>query len=263
MKKLIKKYVFVIILLTIVSIAPVKSQNLGEAAPNFSLETLSGDTFTLSDHRDKLVFIFLFGYACPHCIANAPNTESGIYKMFQSDTSFIAIGIDTWNGSPNSVMSFQNRTGLTYEMCINGSSVASVYATTYDRILVIDQEGILRYKSTSNATNNIVAQAAEVIEFLLSPSTGIEISEFAKPEPLVYPNPVIDFAHVQTDFQPGTRVFINLVDISTGRLLLNESKESDLSGKLLIGLSNYPSGSYYLRVVNEKKAQGARILISR
>jgi hypothetical protein len=53
---------------------------------------------------------------------------------------------------------------------MDGSSVQSAYSTTYDRIIVVDQGGVIRYKATANATSSVVNEAkAVIITFLQLP----------------------------------------------------------------------------------------------
>ncbi|NJK85193.1 MAG: TlpA family protein disulfide reductase [Bacteroidales bacterium] len=119
------------------SVLLAKGQNVGEPAPDFTLNVLNGGQFKLSDQKGKVVFIFVFGYNCPHCKANGPNTQTGIYEMFMDNSSFVAIGVDTWNGNSSGVESFKATTGITYPLGLNASSIESLYSTTYDRILVV------------------------------------------------------------------------------------------------------------------------------
>ena len=36
--------------------------DVGGPAPDFTLESFAGDTYTLSDYRDKVVMLFVVGY---------------------------------------------------------------------------------------------------------------------------------------------------------------------------------------------------------
>lgn len=165
-----KTFVVLLFFLSVLSSA----QNVGDAAPDFTVELLDGGNFSLSDQQGKVVFIFLFGFNCPHCQTNGPNTEIGIYQVYKNDSDFIAIGIDTWNGNASGVSSYRSITGITYPLALNGGFVQSAYSTTYDRILVVDKDGILRYKGSVNATTSEVASAVSAISTYLAmePSGG-------------------------------------------------------------------------------------------
>ncbi len=149
----------------------VNGQAVGTAAPDFTLSTDEGGSFKLSEQKGKVVFIFFFGYACPHCLGNGNNTETGVYNVYKEDSDFVAIGIDTWNGNASGVANFKSSTGLTYPLCYEGSDVESLYGTTYDRMVVIDKEGVIQYKSTVNSTSDIVEAASGVISTLLTDAT--------------------------------------------------------------------------------------------
>jgi len=237
------------------------AQSVGAKAPDFSLQTLSGETFTLSKQQNKVVFIFLFGNNCPHCLSNGPRTESGIYKLYKSNPNFVAVGIDVWDGSNSSVTSFKNRAGLTYTMLVKGSSVASTYGSTYDRMLIVDQEGILRYKATANASSGVVAQAAGIIEDLLAVSTGIENDEITSNELQVYPNPVQNIVNIQTGYEPGTDFELNMMDI-TGKVVIDGTFQPDHSGRVELNLEKYPAGMYFLRTKSGDENKVVRFLIA-
>ncbi len=42
---------------------PLFGQSVGNPAPDFTLNTIDGDTLSLSDFQGKVVFLFLFGYS--------------------------------------------------------------------------------------------------------------------------------------------------------------------------------------------------------
>jgi hypothetical protein len=96
--------------------------------------------------------------------------------VYRENSDFVAIGIDTWNGNASGVANFKASTGLTYPLCYNGSDVESLYGTTYDRMVVIDKDGVIQYKSTVNSSTDEVEAASTVINSLLNP-VSLSISE--------------------------------------------------------------------------------------
>ena len=61
---------------------------------------------------------------------------------------FIALGIDLWNGSPRTVEASWVDAGLaTYPILVGGGDVGRAYGLPQDHYLVIDHEGIVRFRS--------------------------------------------------------------------------------------------------------------------
>src|SRR6266540_1712343 len=64
----------------------------GFAAPDFTLKTPTGETYTLSEFRGQAVLVNLWATWCPPCRAEMPTIE----KMYQEykDRGFIDLAID-------------------------------------------------------------------------------------------------------------------------------------------------------------------------
>ena len=243
MKKIL---IAVLVLIPIMWVADASAQSVGSAAPNFTLDRLNGGTFTLSDYEGKVVFIFFFGYGCPHCLANGPNTQSGIYELYQGESDFVAIGIDTWDGNSAGVQNFQSSTGVQYPLCLKGSSVEDLYQTTYDRIVVIDKAGIIKFKATSDATSSVVTQAASVIDQLLgedpppmeeppmeeppmdSMVTGLGELSSDQIGSLVFPNPVRNYLFINGELLPSGDYDFDLFNVKGQRIFqIQLQRQSD------------------------------------
>jgi peroxiredoxin len=137
-----------------------------ELAPDFKLDTYDGNTISLADLKDKVSVIFFFGNACPPCKSVAPSIETKLNKEFQSNDKYRIIGIDQWDGNAASVERFKNDTGVTFPLAIKGSSVASAFGTTYDRLVVITTKGKVAFKGKSIAANDMDQVISKVIELL-------------------------------------------------------------------------------------------------
>ena len=182
-----------LLLLTTVGLIPsARAQVVGTAAPDFSYAALGGGEIKLSDHSGKVVFVFLFGNSCTFCLAVGNRTETEVQAVYGSNPSFQAIGLDLWDSSSTtfSVTTFRNRTGITYPLGLKAGSMASLYATTYDRLLVIGPDGIIRYKGNSVVSSTLGA-AKNVIDDLLA-SVALDAAEVPAPAfslSHAYPNP--------------------------------------------------------------------------
>lgn len=165
--------------------------DVGESAPNFSFTSSDGEEFTLSEHRGKVVFIFLFGNTCPSCLSVGNKTETQINGVFKSNENFVAVGLDMWNSSSSvaSVSSFKSQTGITYPLLVKAGNMGSAYGSTYDRLLVIDQNGILKHKGTRGANADISTVVNVIMENLTTSGAG-NLSETSKNKIIgVFPNP--------------------------------------------------------------------------
>ena len=123
-------------------------------APDFTLTSVDGGEVTLADFSGKPLVIFFFGNGCPLCISSSPKIQSKITNAFSSNDMAI-IGIDTWDGNQSSVMNFRNNSGLSFDLLLEGSTVAADYSTTYDRLIVINGKGEIVFQGTSAAGKDV------------------------------------------------------------------------------------------------------------
>ena len=181
----------------------------GEEAPGFSLESLEGDTYTLSKMKGKVVYIFFFGAGCPHCRANGPVTEENIYQEFKEDTNFVALGLETWNQSASAVESFRNVTGISYPLLLEARQILVNYygsSSAYDRSVVIDTEGNISYKGTGYVDTDAQTVAMTISDLLEDVNTSVEDGAGQNPRKTRllqnYPNP----------FNPATTIQYRLAE---------------------------------------------------
>jgi len=143
---------------------------IGRTAPNFSYNTLDSEQITLSDFQGKVVYLFFYGAGCPHCRSNGPVTEFQIHSVFESDTNFVAFGLDTWNNSVSQNNSFKNATSISYPLLLNArQSLIDYYgsASAYDRSVVIDANGKIAYQGSgfvNTDVNMVVETVREELE---------------------------------------------------------------------------------------------------
>lgn len=235
-------------------------QGVGEAAPDFTLSTIGGGQFNLASNSGKVVFIFLFGYGCPHCLANGNNTETGIYSEFKDNSEFVAIGVDTWDGNESGVQNFINETGITYPVAITGSGLLSSYSTTYDRIIVVDKQGIIKYKATANATASVVEDAKKVIQGLLT-STAVNDIKTKSNSFKVYPVPAKEMLYLDGNLYLNQETIINIINLH-GKTVFSTSGSNSSGSTFGIPVKSLSSGVYVLQIINAGQEQSKRIMIS-
>ncbi|MGW8317520.1 MAG: T9SS type A sorting domain-containing protein [Bacteroidales bacterium] len=251
----------IIALMAMIRPGPVIGQSVGSSAPDFTLSTDIGTEFTLSSQRGRVVFIFFFGYACPHCLENGNNTVTGIFDFYKENSDFVAIGVDTWDGTEDGVASFKSSTGLTYPVCYDGSALESLYSTTYDRVVVVDRMGIIQYKSSANTTTSVVQEASNVISSLLNATSAENIQQGDDAFLTVYPNPAADQIYIRSSSmveEAGT-IFIR----NTSGQVLAEKQIRQISGEKSIGISvsSLPPGIYLVQYQSGKKSVSVKLVV--
>lgn len=224
------------------------AQNVGDQAPNFTLQQLNGGNFTLSDQNGKVVFIFWMGYACPFCQSAAPSINSEIINSFQGRTGFVAIAVDTWDGSSSGVNGFKSQTGLNINYLMKGSSAAKSWATTYDRLSVVDKNGMIAFKGTQVSSSDI-GNAKTAIENALQMATATTDLDENSMRFLNYPNPFSAHTSVRFQLDKSSLVSLDLFDV-TGKKVRELTNKNYPSGEhiLLFSKGQLEDGIYFLRL---------------
>ncbi|MDZ7897046.1 MAG: TlpA disulfide reductase family protein [Arcicella sp.] len=130
--------------------------------------TLSSDANTkikLADYKDKVVVLFFFGSGCSSCKATSPSVQSTFVANYAGKNVEV-IGLDTWDGNLAAVQSFRKLSNLTFPLLLEASSVAKTFETTYDRLVIVDKKGVVRFKGTQLAGNDIANAKKVVDEYL-------------------------------------------------------------------------------------------------
>ena len=103
----------------------VASPVAGRPAPNFTLQSVDGQTIKLADFRGKVVILNFWATWCPPCRAEMPALEE-VYQA-RRDEGLVVLAIDQ-NEAPDSVKSFQAELGLTFPLLFDpGYTVSDQY----------------------------------------------------------------------------------------------------------------------------------------
>lgn len=132
--------------------------NVGNTAPDFTLETLSGEQATLSDYRGKKVMLNFWATWCPPCRAEMPAMQN-FYT--DNDVEVLAVNLIDTETDKQDVVDFVDSFGLTFSILLDeGNQVALNYAirpipTTY----MIDTNGVIQKKSFGPMNQEQMEQA--------------------------------------------------------------------------------------------------------
>jgi len=121
----------------------------GPPAPDFSVPTLEGGTFTLSAQRGKPVVLLFMAYWCGTCVAEA-QALGRLHQQYSDRLAIIALDVDPsstpdrlhkfrqWAGRPNYTWAFDQ-----------GQRVAQAYRVrALDTTHIINQAGEIVYTDT-------------------------------------------------------------------------------------------------------------------
>ncbi len=255
-----KTFTFILMVCLFLTL-PGKGQNVGDKAPDFMLQQLQGGNFTLSEHFGSVVFIFWLGYACPFCQSAAPSVNSEIINTFKNRSGFLAIGVDTWDGSSSQVQAFKSHTGLDINYLMKGSSVAQGWKTTYDRLVVVDKSGKIVFKGTQGTSSDI-GKAKTAIENALIVTSSTLLPDLDGNLFVTYPNPFNTQTTIHFQLNKYSLVSLNVFDIS-GKKVRELANEKFPAGEKIIRFSkgNLKNGIYFLRLRNEEQVTTRKIII--
>ncbi|MEN2768007.1 peroxiredoxin family protein [Ornithinibacillus xuwenensis] len=142
---------------------PVIGLEVGNKAPDFQLDTLTGDTVKLSDFHGSRVMINFWATWCPPCRAEMPDMEE-----FHQDKDIVilAVNLSDTEKSVEDVEKFTDDFKLTFPILMDTNlDVANLYAiqpipTTY----MIDSNGIISYRAFGAMNYDLMVQEFEKME---------------------------------------------------------------------------------------------------
>lgn len=118
---------------------------VGNLAPDFELETLTGDVVKLSDYRGKKVMVNFWATWCPPCRAEIPDMQKFYEKH---DIEILAINLTETEPSRGQVNGFVDEFGMTFPVLLDND--LTVAEDTYKiqpipSSFFIDTKGIIRF----------------------------------------------------------------------------------------------------------------------
>lgn len=118
----------------------------GDAAPDFGLESISGDKVRLSELRGKVVLVNFWASWCPPCREEIPSLFSLNAALSGKNFRMLAVAID--EGGRETIENFFRKTGVSLPALFDpGGHVGKLYGITgVPETFVIDKRGTIRKK---------------------------------------------------------------------------------------------------------------------
>ena len=125
-------------------IAPVESVGIqpGEAAPDFSLETLDGEAVSLSELKGEKVILNFWATWCPPCREEMPEMQK-FYDAHQDDIKIIAVN---FNEKDKKVVEFLDEFGYTFPAPLDrdGATGTDYGVITLPTTYFINTDGVIQ-----------------------------------------------------------------------------------------------------------------------
>jgi peroxiredoxin len=117
--------------------------NVGNRAPDFTLEDLDGSEVSLQDHRGKVVLINFWATWCPPCRDEIPDIEAA-FKARQDD-GFVVLGVNV-EEAREIVIPFVDAFEMSYPVLLDesGRLLQSYRAIGLPMSVIVDQEGVIQ-----------------------------------------------------------------------------------------------------------------------
>jgi peroxiredoxin len=154
---MVKKVIAAVVIIGMFAVAMVHAMNNGETqsknketglevgnvAPDFELNLLSGETVKLSDYKGKKVMLNFWATWCPPCKAEMPEMQQ-FYQGNKAKVEILAVNMD-----PNAdVAGFAKERGLTFPILLDKKNevqknyqIVSIPTTFF-----LDENGVITHK---------------------------------------------------------------------------------------------------------------------
>jgi len=120
---------------------------VGQPAPDFTVGTIAGGPFTLSDHKGKVVLVNWFATWCAPCVEEMPFLQKDVWEKFRGpDFTMVSVAREE---TLQVVRPFILKHNLTWPIGLDLDRAAyAKYADSYiPRTQVIDREGTIIFQS--------------------------------------------------------------------------------------------------------------------
>jgi thiol-disulfide isomerase/thioredoxin len=116
---------------------------VGQKAPEFVLESLSGRPVSLGELRGRIVFLHFWATWCPPCLVELPGLHRFVEKLDTKKYSFLAVCVDSER--PGRIKDFLGSWGADLPVYLDpGGVLARKYGTTrFPETYVLDQAGVV------------------------------------------------------------------------------------------------------------------------
>lgn len=121
----------------------IAQPHTGFAAPNFTLTSTAGKTFTLADLKGKVVLVNFWATWCPPCRAEMPALDVA-YRAYR-DAGFVVLAVDQMEGA-DVVNAFGAKYNLSFPLLLDsdGNINRQYQISALPTSFFVDRKGVIR-----------------------------------------------------------------------------------------------------------------------
>ncbi|UCF13061.1 MAG: TlpA family protein disulfide reductase [Thermoplasmatales archaeon] len=147
-----KKWLSIIILIILVfstSGCIESSDKIWGNAPDFTLTTINGENFTLSDHQGKIIVIDLMATWCGPCVLQMPELQKTLEEK-RDEIVLVSVDIDKRETSDDVINTFGDYVdNWTFVMDTYEEDVGGKYHADYiPKLVIVNKEGNIYYSES-------------------------------------------------------------------------------------------------------------------
>ena len=140
--------------------------NLGEIAPDFTVSTLDGGSYTLSANRGKPSIVFFMAYWCGTCIPEG-QALTRLHSEFGDRLNIVSIDIDP-SSTPDALNQFKQAAGngdYTWAFDLDQKVTGTYQVRALDTTYVLDADGHIVYLDQFPTSYNTLKEALDGLDF--------------------------------------------------------------------------------------------------
>ncbi len=132
----------------------------GDVAPDFQLETLSGETMRLSDYQGKIVVLNFWATWCPPCVEEMPHLQAFYENNKDQAIVVIAVNLTSEDNGIDAVEEFVKEHELTFPIPLDhDGTIGEQYgAFAIPTSYIIDADGVIRQKYVGPLDEKLLTQ---------------------------------------------------------------------------------------------------------
>jgi peroxiredoxin len=139
---------------------------IGQIPPDFSVTTLSGQPFTLSALKGRVVVLNFFAVWCPSCRMELPELQKTVWEPFRSaGLAVLAVGREH---TASELDTFRTRYGFTFDFAPDTDrSIFRLYADKYiPRTVLVGRDGRIVFQTLGYKPGDMDTLALRITDAL-------------------------------------------------------------------------------------------------